>query len=97
MYDAIVDHLRTLGPVHEDAVSVGVFLKTDRKLAEVRPRSADILVYLYLPLPVHDPRIRRIIGAGSARVVHELILREPAAVDDFVRDLLTRAFHHASD
>lgn len=97
IYDAIVDHLHTLGPVHEDAVSVGVFLNTDRKLAEVRPWSADILLYLYLPLPVHDPRIKRIIGVGSSRVVHRLILRDPAAVDEFVRELLTRAFHYASD
>jgi hypothetical protein len=33
--DAILAHLVSLGPVHEDAVSVGVFLKRDRKLAEV--------------------------------------------------------------
>ncbi len=36
-YDVIIAHLRALGPVHEDAVKVGVFLKHDRKFAELRP------------------------------------------------------------
>src|SRR5215470_19772214 len=34
VYAAIQAHLLSLGPVHEDAVAVGVFLKRDRKLAE---------------------------------------------------------------
>jgi hypothetical protein len=36
IYDALITHLRTLGPVHEDAVAVGVFLLHERKFAEVR-------------------------------------------------------------
>lgn len=96
VYDAIVSHLLSLGPVHEDAVGVGVFLKRDRKLAEVRPRSRDVSLALYLPRPVHDARFSRVIGPGGARVVHFLLLREPADVDDQVRDWLTEAFQHAS-
>ena len=38
-YEAIVAFLETLGPVHADVVSVGVFLKTSRTVAEVRPRN----------------------------------------------------------
>jgi hypothetical protein len=57
VYDAILAHVRSLGPVHEDTVGVGVFLKRDRKLAEVRPRSRDVWLALYLPRTVHDPRI----------------------------------------
>jgi hypothetical protein len=57
-YDEILAHLDSLGTVHEDAVSVGVFLKRDRKLAEVRPRSRDVSLALYLPRPDPDPRGR---------------------------------------
>lgn len=35
IYDAIVDHLESLGPVHADAVYVGVFLERAQKFAEV--------------------------------------------------------------
>ena len=65
VYDAIMAHVRSLGPVHEDAVSVGVFLKSGRKLAEVRPRSRDVWLGLYLPRPVHDRRIAKILGPSG--------------------------------
>jgi hypothetical protein len=96
VYDEIMAHLRGLGPVHEDAVGVGVFLKSDRKLAEVRPRSRDVSLALYLPRPVHDPRISRVLGQGGPRVVHVLLLHAAEDVDDQVRGWLTEAFLHAS-
>jgi Domain of unknown function (DUF5655) len=97
IYDEILAHVATLGPVHEDAVSVGVFLKSDRKLAEVRPRSRDVSLSLYLPRPDPDPRFARIIGRGGPRVVHMVLLADPQDVDDQVRRWLTEAFLHASD
>jgi hypothetical protein len=83
--------------VHEDAVGVGVFLKRDRKLAEVRPRSRDVSLALYLPRPVHDPRISRVLSPGAPRVIHILLLRDATQVDPQVREWLTEAFLHASD
>lgn len=97
IYDAIAGHLLGLGPVHEDAVGVGVFLKRDRKLAEVRPRSRDVSLALYLPRPVRDPRISRVLNPGAPQVIHILLLRDAAQVDPQVRDWLTEAFLHASD
>lgn len=97
VYDELLAHLDSLGPVHEDAVSVGVFLKADRKLAEVRPRSRDVSLALYLPRPQPGPRFARILGRDSPRVVHVLLLRQPADVDDEVRRWLTEAFLHACD
>jgi hypothetical protein len=38
IYSAIIGPLGRLGPVHVDAVNVGIFLKSDRKIAEFRPR-----------------------------------------------------------
>ena len=96
VYDAIMAHLLDLGPVHEDAVGVGVFLKRDHKLAEIRPRSRDVSLALYLPRRVNHPRISRVLGNSASRVVHLLLLREADDVDEQVRDWLTEAFLHAS-
>jgi hypothetical protein len=96
VYDAILAHLLTLGPVHEDAVGVGVFLKRDRKLAEVRPRSRDVSLALYLPRPVADRRFAKVLGPTGTRVVHFLMLRDASEVDEQVRGWLTEAFLHAS-
>jgi hypothetical protein len=92
VYDAVVGHLRTLGDVHEDAVKVGVFLKRDRKLAELRPRSRDVLVYLWLPRPVETARIAPASRSSGPRVGHKLSLRAVSDVDDEVRGWLTAAF-----
>lgn len=97
IYDSIVEYLDGLGTVHEDAVDVGVFLKRDRKLAEVRPRSADVELTLYLPRTVRDPRIARVLGAGGPRVVHQILLRGEEDVDDQVQRWLAEAFDYASD
>jgi hypothetical protein len=97
IYDAIIGYLRSLGPVHEDAVTVGVFLKRDRKLAEVRPRSRDVALGIYLPYPVAHPRISRVIRVGGTRVVHQMVLRTVDDVDDEVRGWLAQAFEHASE
>ena len=52
LYDAILARLVSSGPVHEDAVTVGVFLKADRKIAEVRPLVRVVKVWVLLPRPV---------------------------------------------
>lgn len=96
VYDAILAHLESHGPVHEEAVSVGVFLKCDRKLAEVRPRSRDVWLGVYLPRPVSSPRFAKVLNPGAPRVVHVLLLRSASEVDEQVRGWLTEAFLHAS-
>jgi hypothetical protein len=92
VYDAVLGHLRSLGDVHEDAVGVGVFLNRDRKLAELRPRSRDVLVYLFLPGPVETARIRPAWGRSGPRVGHRVSLREVSDVDEEVRGWLTAAY-----
>ena len=59
IYGAVIEHLSSLGPVHEDAVNVGIFLKSDRKIAEFRPRVRSVLLSLYLPYELSDARIAR--------------------------------------
>ena len=97
IYDAIVHHVRSIGPVHEDAVDVGVFLKSDRKLAEIRPHPRSLELALYLPFRVEGGRIRRVVSVGEGRHVHLLTLRQVGDVDEQVRDWLTLAFLAASD
>ena len=39
IFEAVLAHLETLGPVHVEPVSVGIFLKTHRSFLELRPRN----------------------------------------------------------
>ena len=97
IYVAIINHLRALGPVHEDAVNVGIFLKSDRKVAEFRPRVRSILLSLYLPYQLSDPRIDRTQPAAADRIVHMIKLTAPAQVDDQLREWLTEAYDFNTD
>jgi hypothetical protein len=97
IYDAIMRHLETLGPVHADAVSVGVFLKSDRKLAELRPKAKWLECALYLPAAIDDPRVARSQKLSVARVVNFFKLRTPDDVDAQVCEWLTEAFELATE
>ena len=97
VYSAIIEHLRELGDVHEDAVGVGVFLKTARKLAEVRPKSRWVSLDVILPRRVVHPRVSRHITLASGRTVHIIRLSSVQDVDDWVRSVLTEAYFAASE
>lgn len=92
--DAVVGYVETLGPVHVDAVRVGVFLKHQSKFAELRPMVRALSVSLVLPRPVDDERFARRL-TGNGRIWHFLRLTGVEQVDDQVRDWLTEAYFSA--
>jgi hypothetical protein len=96
IYDELLAHLRESGPVHEDAVRVGVFLSSDRKLAEVRPQARALSLMLFLPRVVEHPRIARRIEVSVDRTVHVVKLVAVADVDADVRAWLTEAYAAAT-
>lgn len=96
-FDAVLAHLRTLGPVHLDAVKVGVFLKADRKLAEVRPRARSLNLLFALPRNLDDPRIASRMKGSATRTWYVVKLTGPSDVDGPVRAWLTEAYDDATD
>lgn len=96
IYDAIAEHVRGLGPVHQDAVKVGVFLKHRKTFAQVRPKARALSLSLFLPRPVDDERVSRQMRVAAGRFVHFVKLTDVAEVDDQVRHWLTEAYDAAS-
>ncbi len=93
-YDVLVEPLRRLGDLHEDAVGVGVFLKRQRKLAEIRPLATRLRVSAFLPAEVPSPAVVRRTPIGD-RVLHVVDLRSVADVDDALADLMLEAWEDA--
>jgi Domain of unknown function (DUF5655) len=97
IYDAVIEHLTTLGPVHEDAVNVGIFLKSDRKIASFRPRVRSVLLSFFLPYELTDPRITRALPVARGRIAHMINLISTDQVDDQLREWLSEAYDFNTD
>lgn len=92
IFDAVLAHLETLGDVHVEPVSVGIFLKHARPFAELRPKVNWIELSFGLDRTVVHPKITRVMRSGATRVHHCVRLRGPHDVDADVRDWLTEAY-----
>jgi hypothetical protein len=97
IYGAVIGHLKTLGPVHEDAVNVGIFLKSDRKLASFRPRVRSVLLSFFLPYELTDPRIVRTLPVAAGRIAHMINLTSADQVDNQLQEWLTEAYDFNTD
>ena len=95
--DDLLTHLRALGPGQIDAVRVGVFLYSDRKLAEIRPLARSLALIVVPPRPTDHPRIARRMTIGAGRIAHVVKLVTPEDIDDDVRAWLTEAYAAATD
>jgi Domain of unknown function (DUF5655) len=92
IFDAVMDHLESVGPVHVEPVSVGIFLKRARTFAELRPKTKWVALYLPLSTVVDHPRIARRIAVSGNRTWYAINLHGPEDVDDQVRSWLTEAY-----
>ena len=92
IFDAVLAHLETLGDIHVEPVSVGIFLKRSRGFAELRPKVNWIELSFGLARTIEHPKITRIVRTSGARTYHFVRLREPSDVDSDVRDWLTEAY-----
>jgi hypothetical protein len=88
----VLEHLESVGPVHVEPVSVGIFLKKARTFAELRPMTKWVALGFPLSTVVDDPRIARRVKMSGNRTWHVVNLRDPADVDDQVCSWLTEAY-----
>ena len=92
IYEAVIAHLDTLGPVIVEPVSVGIFLKRPAQVAQLRPKDKWVDLCFSLPHPLRDRRIVAKPIAHGALWYHRARLTGPEDVDDEVRAWLTEAY-----
>lgn len=93
VFDAVMAHVTTLGEVHVEPVSVGIFVKAGRSFVELRPLTKWVALSFALDRELDSPKISRKMKPqrGSA-TYHVVRLRTPDDVDDDVRAWLTEAY-----
>lgn len=92
IFDVVMAHVRSLGPVHADIVSVGVFLKNPRKFAELRPKDRWVAISFSLRRRATHPTITRKVVPYGNRYWHVANVSEPDQVDEALLELLTEAY-----
>jgi hypothetical protein len=92
IYDAVVAHLGSVGPVVVEAVQVGIFIKRVRTFAELRPGRDRVVLSILLSRRLEHPRIARSLVGTGQRAAYFIHLWHPADVDAVVRDWLTEAY-----
>jgi len=97
IFDAVMAHLDTLGPVHVEPVSVGIFIKSSRSFIELRPMTRWVALSFPLPHRIDHPRIARRIKGSGEKTFHILNIREPDDVDEVVKGWLTESYWYVTD
>lgn len=92
VFEAVMAHLITVGPVHVEPVSVGVFLKRSRTFAELRPMTRWVAVSFTLTRTISNPRIsRKVIDTGRSKY-HVVNVGDVEQVDEQLCGWLTEAY-----
>lgn len=95
IFEAVLDVLTPLGPVHVEPVSVGIFIKKAGSFLELRPKSRWVAMTFPLGRTVQHPQIsRRPIVAGR-RIYHCVNLASPASVTPSVEGWLAESYPFA--
>jgi hypothetical protein len=92
IFEVVVSFLNTVGPVHVEPVSVGIFLKRARTFAELRPMQRWVALSFSLSRRVRHPTITRKVVPYHGRYYHVANLRSPEDFDDRLRDWLAEAY-----
>jgi hypothetical protein len=92
VFDAVISHLREVGPVHVEPVSVGIFLKKSRTFSELRPMTKWVAVSFSLLHPARHKLITRKVLQYNGRYYHVANVAKPSEIDEALLSLLTEAY-----
>ncbi|HEY8059149.1 MAG TPA: DUF5655 domain-containing protein [Acidimicrobiales bacterium] len=90
--EAVIAFLRTLGPVHVEPVSVGIFVKKAGSFVELRPMTRWVAMSFPLPRRVHHRLITRKPYDAGHRIYNIVNLRTPDDLDDEIRGWLAESY-----
>jgi hypothetical protein len=97
IFEAVMAHLETLGEVHVEPMSVGIFIKRTGGFVELRPKVKWEAMSFPLSRTIEHPRIARKMQGSGSRVYHVVKLYGPDDVDEQVCEWLTEAWFDLPD
>ena len=95
VFDAVMAHLATLGPVHVEPVSVGIFIKRDGSFMELRPMERWVALSFPLRRRAQHRTIVRKVMSYHGRYYHIANVARPEDLDDALLGLITESYADA--
>jgi hypothetical protein len=92
IYDAIVKHLKTVGPILIDPVKVCIMFKRTRSFAEVRSKKESLVLSMLLSRTATHPKLSKTLKLSANRTALFIELSRVEDFDQAARDLLTESF-----
>jgi hypothetical protein len=92
IFDAVIAFVSTLGDVHVEPVSVGIFIKTTGSFVELRPMQRWVALSFGLSRTIDHPKIARHMSGNGRRTYYVVNLRTPDDLDDEVKAWLTESY-----
>lgn len=92
IFEAVREHLDSLGPMIVEPVGVGILFKVKRTFVELRPRAKWVALNFGLNRRVVHPRITRTTKTNTPRTYHGVNIQRPEDVDEQVRAWLTESY-----
>ncbi len=92
IFEAVREHLESLGPVIVEPVGVGILFKGRRTFVELRPKTKWVDLSFGLERRAEHPRITRTTRTQTGRTYHGVRIRSVEDIDDQVRQWLTESY-----
>jgi hypothetical protein len=92
IFDAVYEQLEACGPVHVEAVGVGILFKKRATFVELRPMRGRLRLSFILARRPADARIARVIAMPHGRFVCYIDLRAAGEVDEQVGEWLAESY-----
>jgi predicted transport protein len=92
IFEAVREHLESLGPVIVEPVGVGILFKRRRTFVELRPKARWVDLSIGLNHRLDHPRITRTVRTGGVPTYHGIRIRSAADIDSEVCAWLTESY-----
>ena len=92
VFQAVHEYLCTLGPVHVEPVSVGIFIKKTGSFVELRPMTRWVAMSFPMSRRLVHPQISRKPLVAGRRIFHVVNMTDPADLTADVQAWLAESY-----
>ncbi len=92
IFEAVAEHLQSLGPVIVECVGVGILFKRRRTFVELRRKNRWIDLSIGLNYVLEHSRVTRTVRTANGHAYHGIRLTSVADIDGEVRGWLTASY-----